>query len=346
MANTIQRELSGSNAVVVTESQLLKSGQGVLRGIVVTATSTGTLKIYDALEGGAAATGTLTSSGACAPAQYASGTLTSDATNVTANDTVTIDTTVYKFVATPAAAYDVKIGTDAATTLDNLKKAVNASGTPGTEYGVGTLVHPTVIAYTNTDTTQVFVAKTIGVSTVATTELSSHLSFGAATLQGGVATTVATVTIGSVTYTAVLSLPETYGLPAIPNYVLWVTSEAVFLDNLKAAINGLGTAGTTYSAGTEPHPQVIATTNSATQQVVVARNIGTSGNSIATTETMGNYAWGAATLASGTGTTGKLLLDTFTPAAGSSTNLYNLEFNNGLYITVGGTSISASVFYK
>lgn len=117
----------------------------------------------------------------------ATGTLTSDATNVTDNDTVTIGSTVYRFKNTLALAYDVKIGADAATTLDNLKAAVNASGTPGTEYFAGTLIHPTVSATTNTNTTQVFEAKTAGTdgNAIATTEASSHLSFGAATLTGG-----------------------------------------------------------------------------------------------------------------------------------------------------------------
>jgi hypothetical protein len=135
-------------------------------------------------------------------------------------------------------------------------------------------------------------------------------------------------------------------LTPIPYYVLWVTSEAAFLDNLKAAINGSGTSGTTYSAGTEPHPQVIATTNTNTQQTIVARTAGTSGNAIATTETLANYTWGGTTLASGTGADATVLVDTITPAANANINLFNTEFERGLYITVGGTSISAAVHYK
>lgn len=345
MSNTVVRELSGSNSVVVTESQLVKSGQGVIRGIVVNATSSGTLKVYDALEGGVAASGVLTSSGACAPAAYATGTLTSSGVNVSDGDTFTLGTQVYRFKTTPVQAYDIKIGASAAVSLDNAKLAVNGTGTSA-NYFAGTVAHPTIIATTNTDTTQLFVARTIGVSTIATTVSAVTLSFGAATVTGGVATTNATVTIGSITYTAVTSLPETHGLTAIPYYVLWVTSEAVFLDNLKAAVNGTGTSGTTYSAGTEVHPQVIATTNTNTQQTFVAKLIGTAGNSIATTETLGNYAFGAATLASGTGTTGTVILDTITPAANAVIDLRNCEFERGLYITVGGTSISASVLYK
>lgn len=114
-------------------------------------------------------------------------TLTSDATNVTDADTVTIASTVYRFKDTMAQAYDVKIGASAAATLDNIKAAINASGTAGVEYYTGTLIHPTVTATTNTNTTQIVAAKTVGTAgnSIATTEASTHLSWGAATLSGG-----------------------------------------------------------------------------------------------------------------------------------------------------------------
>jgi len=84
-------------------------------------------------------------------------------------------------------AYDVQIGASAAVSLDNLKAAINASGTPGTEYFAGTEAHPDVIATTNTDTTQVVEAKLPGTAgnSIATTETSTHLSWGAGTLASG-----------------------------------------------------------------------------------------------------------------------------------------------------------------
>lgn len=117
----------------------------------------------------------------------ATGTLTSDATNVSANDTVTIGGYVYTFVATPSAPFQVDIGGTAAATLDNLKAAINDSGTAGTTYGTGTYAHPSVTATTNTDTTQVVEARLGGANgnAIATTESSSHLSWGAATLASG-----------------------------------------------------------------------------------------------------------------------------------------------------------------
>lgn len=50
------------------------------------------------------------------------------ATNPTADDTVTINSVVFKFVASPADAGDVKIGANAAATLANLVKAINGTG--------------------------------------------------------------------------------------------------------------------------------------------------------------------------------------------------------------------------
>lgn len=125
-------------------------------------------------------------------------TLTSDATNVTADDTVTIGNKVYTFKASvTTTANEVKIGADAATTLANLKKAINLTGTGGTEYGSATTIHSQVTAGTLTATTLLVTAKVAGTqaNSYATTETSSHLSFGAATLAGG--TTQAVVVTGA-----------------------------------------------------------------------------------------------------------------------------------------------------
>lgn len=123
-----------------------------------------------------------------AAAVAASGTLTSDNTELTDGDTVTIGSTVYRFKDTMAQAYDVKRnGTTADTTLGNLVKAINASGTPGTEYFAGTNAHPTVSAAAVASHHTVVTATTAGAAgnTIATTETSSHLSWGATTLASG-----------------------------------------------------------------------------------------------------------------------------------------------------------------
>lgn len=64
--------------------------------------------------------------------------------NVAADDTVTIGATVYTFKAAPSAAFEVDVGADLATSIDNLVAAINLTGTAGTTYGTGTTAHPLV----------------------------------------------------------------------------------------------------------------------------------------------------------------------------------------------------------
>lgn len=100
---------------------------------------------------------------------------------------------------------EILIGADAATTLDYLKDAINNTavvGTEGTHYSYGTKAHTQVTATTNTNTTQVVQAIDYSYTnaSIATTETSTHLSWGAATLASGVAKVVAantTTTSGS-----------------------------------------------------------------------------------------------------------------------------------------------------
>lgn len=347
-----------ANFQQITQSGLIKSKAGELNGIIVNSHTSGTLKLTDGNENGVVATGTLTSTGACAPAVYGSSTLTSDGTNFDPNDTITIGAIVYKFVAVPSAAYDVDIGTNAAESLDNLKSAINADGTAG-KYGTGTVAHPYFIATTNTDTTQVIVSRTIGtaaqtaiINALVTESTDANATWTGADIANGVAAVTsdaATVTIDGVTYTAVTSLAETHGLDPVAYQVLWVTSEAVFLDNLKSAINESGTAGTDYSSNTSEHPTVTATTNANDSQIVQAKLTGTDGNSIATTDTLGNYAWGAATLTGGTGDAiSSIIMDTYTFPAGSSVIGFDepIQFDRGLYAVIGGTAANITVLYS
>jgi len=124
-------------------------------------------------------------------ADHAVATLTSDATNVTDADTVTIGSVTYRFKDTMAAVNDVKRGATAAETLANLKATINLTGTAGTHFFAGTVIHPTVTALTLTATTLLLYAKTGGTggNSLASTEASTHLTFapGGATFAGGAA---------------------------------------------------------------------------------------------------------------------------------------------------------------
>lgn len=259
---------------------------------------------------GTPASGVLTLSGVIVPGSHAESVLTSTGTAVADGATVTIGSTVYTAKTTlTGAAFEVLIGNTAngAEFLDNLKSAINASAGAGTTYGTGTTAHPTVVATTNTDTTQKIVARIPGTAanTAATTETSGELSWAAATLGDGTGASnpgVApqTVTIGAIVYSFVDVLSETNGAAAIAYQVLFGADSAAALDNLKLAINHGATEGTNYSTGTVAHTQVTATTNTDTAQTVVAVGNSTSYNSVATTETLTNGSWGGATLSGGT----------------------------------------------
>lgn len=123
----------------------------------------------------------------------ATATLTSTGTAPSDGDTVTIGSTVYTFktaltTAPATVAYEILIGVSAAVALDNLKSAINKTSGEGTTYGTGTVAHPTVTATTNSNTEQVIEALTAGstANAYATTETSGQLSWGAASMLGGV----------------------------------------------------------------------------------------------------------------------------------------------------------------
>jgi len=302
--------------------------------------------------------------GSWADTTLGGGTGASDAGVTTGAATVTIGSITYTVVdelsetyGATAIPYQVKKGAAEANMLDNLKLAINGGSGEGTLYSTGTVAHPYVIATTNSDTVQKIISRTVGnaaatavVNALATTETMANTAWADTTFGGGtgnsnpaVTSDAATVTIGDHTYTAVLELSETSGASAVANQVLWVTSEAVFLDNLKTAVNGSGVAGTNYSTGTVRNFWVEATTNTNTEQTFVSRTVGTGGNSIATTETLANYSVAAATLQSGAGANGKVICNTITFSAVATTGERQIlfgdtEFSNGLYATFGGTA--------
>ena len=84
-----------------------------------------------------------------APGVAAIGDIRTD-TNPSDGDTLEIglvgSTVAYRFKTVIAQAYDVAIGATAADTTENLELAINAGGTPGSEYYAGTLINPFVVA--------------------------------------------------------------------------------------------------------------------------------------------------------------------------------------------------------
>jgi hypothetical protein len=106
------------------------------------------------------------------------------------DETVTIDTTVYRWRDTLALPNDVKIGVSAAACVTNLVAAVLATAaSEGTLFGTGTVAHTTVTAADGAGDTVVVTAITAGTggNSIATTEASTNMSWGAGTMSGGVA---------------------------------------------------------------------------------------------------------------------------------------------------------------
>uniref|UniRef100_A0A6M3LJE2 Uncharacterized protein n=1 Tax=viral metagenome TaxID=1070528 RepID=A0A6M3LJE2_9ZZZZ len=247
----------------------------------------------------------LTSSGALVPATHATSEIVSDATNFADGETITINATVYRFMDTPVQAYDINVGVSAAESLDFLKAAINATGTgDGSDYYAGTLVHPDVVATTNSDTVQTILARVPGdeMNAYATTETCAHAAWADTTLGGGagnsnpgVTSAGATVTINGRAYMFVDALSED-AADAIVDQVLYGGTEAAALDNLKVAINAGATAGTNYSTGTVVNPDVTAGTNTDTTQVITAKVKGVAGDLITCTETLANTVWDDVTL--------------------------------------------------
>lgn len=125
---------------------------------------------------------------------------------------------------------------------------------------------------------------------------------GTLTVSGGSIANNDTVKIDTIYYkwtTGSVDTGTPDGTVGSPWLVALGASDTIALANLRAAINDSGGEGTTYSTALSIHSTVRATSSSATTLSVAAIDGGAAGNSIATTETGANIAWGGATLAGG-----------------------------------------------
>lgn len=211
----------------------------------------------------------------------ASATLTGD--SIQAGDTVTIGDVTYTFVdalSNPAVPYEVLVGEDDSGSLDNLIAAINGAAGEGTAYGTGTEAHPLVSAAAGDGDTMDVTAKAIG-DAGNSIEVSASLTsgdWGSETLEGGA--------------------------DPVPYEVAISGSASGSLDNLIAAINGAAGEGSTYSTGTEAHPQVTASAGDGdTMDVTPDNGAGSYANSIATLTDAANLSWGDDTLTGGAGPT-------------------------------------------
>lgn len=221
-------------------------------------------------------------------------------------DIVSVGGVAYTFRTTltnsGTAPYEVLIDASEANSIAELKKAINASGTAGTDYGTGTLANPYVTATTATGTTLLVVA-----SAPLTT----------ATTGNQVQTAVPVGTVESWTGTFLAG-----GVNAVPYQVLLGVALTNQLTNLKAAILATGASvGSLFSTGTVVHPEVVAGTLTGTTLVVTDNDYAVTNGSIATTNptsTGSVLSWGATTLASGTSKVIAANTTTYSGAAGIS----------------------------
>jgi len=250
-----------------------------------------------------------------------------------ADDVVEIGGVYYQFAADPTTGtpngsigfpFLVDVGGTDTISLANLRKAINATGTPGTTYSEEiTSAHPTVTATASNATTLSAEALSYGyagnsiTTSVTATGGSDGLAWGATTLTGGTAMidvaanltdeTVAdpravgtlTLTPGAIADDVVeidgvfyqFAADPTTGTPdgseALPYLVDVGVSDTVSLANLRKAINATGVPGVTYAAEiTEAHASVEATASNATTLSARARDYGALGNNITTSVTI------------------------------------------------------------
>jgi hypothetical protein len=194
-------------------------------------------------------------------------------------DTLVIDGVTYTMRATPAAAYDIDIGADAATSAANLVAAITGAAGEGTAYGTGTDAHPTVSAAAASAVVTIS-ARDQGPSGngIVLKATSTEISVAVNRLTGGNSATKATATI---TLADVMTANEivkigtrTYTFVAVPTAAGHVdigSTAAASAANLSAAINAGAGAGTAYGTGTTAHPDVTATVTGATVTVTHRR---------------------------------------------------------------------------
>lgn len=157
-----------------------------------------------------------------------------------------------------------------------------------------------------------------------------------------------TVTINGKTYT----MKTTLSSPAQMNEVLIGASAAASLDNIKLAINQGSVAyptatdssgeGSTWSTGTVRHANVIATTNTNTDQTIEARDYGTAANFYSTIETGANSSWGGTVMSGGVANVPDEIK--LTGVAATELDVLKDAINAGAIVGVVGTDYSVGTY--
>lgn len=156
----------------------------------------------------------------------ATGVLTSADTGAfTAGKLVVAGGKTYTFRSTfstgPTVPNEVKIGANGDACLANLVKAINGSGIAGTDYSVGTVANTQISASEVAAHAVTVTALTIGFpgNLIATTTDEAKLSWGAATLIGGVGGSLNGVVLGGATATLYTEKMDVSGYEEMINFL-------------------------------------------------------------------------------------------------------------------------------
>ena len=163
---------------------------------------------------------------------------------------------------------EIDIGASAAATLDNVKHAINGTGTPGTHYSIGTVPHETVECTTNADTTQVFEVRTGGTAgnSVAMTENATHLSFGSVTGGGGtVGRQVVGAGNGGMVHRFITKAPQFTGTPT---YTLAIETADGSVLYTTAALNENATTNTAQEMVLADDDVIVLTANATAESTL------------------------------------------------------------------------------
>lgn len=102
-------------------------------------------------------------------------------------ETFTLGTRVYTLLTTlTGAANEILIGAAATNTLDNIKSAINGTGTPGTDYSAATKVNEDFVGGAKNSTTLVIASRDSNANgSTATTETMANFGFTGGTMSAG-----------------------------------------------------------------------------------------------------------------------------------------------------------------
>lgn len=203
-------------------------------------------------------------------------------------------------------ANNVLKGADAEGSLDNLVAAIMLSGVAGTDYGTLTPRNTLIDAVDGAALTVDVTARQIGIvgNTYPCTTNVTGGSWGGTVLSGGTGLAGEILTLTGLPLTGEwvrvgFSIYTFLAAAAGPYTVKIGDTPSSSIDNLVAAITGGPGEGTLFGTGTQQNVYADATTGIGDIMIATAKELGTGGNTLVSTENLTNGSWGAGTFSGG-----------------------------------------------